>query len=327
VRGSKAIFFLAVSGLFLVAWAGGCQVADPGSGEIGLVERGPRPILGGEQTLFGRWQGVVALLGEGGEFCSGALVHPRVVVTAGHCVFYPDGGVDLVFHPEQLQALAGADVLADAGTAYVSDVEDIEVHFTWGGDLYDPTEYDAAAILLADEAGDLEQYAVRVTPAPMVGDPGVIVGYGPDGADGIGVHRDGEVEVTDVEQRLIYVNGDAGACPGDSGGPLFTEQGEDWVLSGVASLANCEQPAVTAATNLVTVRGWLDFVVEQWTGDHLIAPDGGDGQDAGGDAGEDAGSDGGDGGFVVSGHGDACGCEAVGQRPVSGALALFVEAL
>ncbi|MBW2276890.1 MAG: trypsin-like serine protease [Deltaproteobacteria bacterium] len=291
----------------------GCQVADhPGNG-ISTAGGELESIIGGQQTLFGRWQGVVALLGDGGEFCSGALVHPRVVVTAGHCVLFPDGDVDLVFHPEQLQVLAGANVLVDAGASLVSSVEDIEVHFTWSGGLYDPSEHDVAAILLSEEATGLELYAVRVEPFPEVGDPGVIVGYGPDGADGVGIHRDGEVEVTDVDQRLVYVGGDAGACPGDSGGPLFTEQGEGWVLSGVASLANCEQPATTAETNLVTVREWLDFVLEQWTGDNLITPDGGLEPDAGSDGGDDAGVDGGDGGFTIRASGEACSCDVVGR--------------
>ena len=321
----RALLSAGVLALTVAALA--CEIAVCGGDESCASTPEPNGILGGEETLFGRWQGVVALLGEGGEFCSGALVHPRVVVTAGHCVLYPEGGVDLVFHPEQLQVLAGADVLADGGVVFESNVEDIEVHFTWSGDLYDPTEHDVAAILLVDEPAGLEQYAVRVAPSPMVGDPGVIVGYGPDGVDGVGVHRDGEVEVTNVDERLVYVGGDSGACPGDSGGPLFTEQGGGWVLSGVASLANCEQPPVTAETNLVTVREWLDFVVEQWTGDNLIAPDGGPDQDAGADAGEDAGADGGDGGVTIKGHGEACSCHAVGQRPGTGALAILAHIL
>lgn len=313
VRLAKILVFLVGFGLWPALSATGCQVVD--LTDDGLIPAGgePDPILGGQPTLFGRWQGVVALLGDGGEFCSGALIHPRVVMTAGHCVFYPDGDVDLVLHPEQLQVLAGAEVLVDGGVEFASAVEQIEAHFTWTGGLYDPMQYDVALVLLGDEALGLERYAVRVEPLPEVGDPGKIVGYGPDGAEGMGVHRDGDVEITDLGQRLIYVGGDAGACPGDSGGPLFTEQGEDWVLTGVASLANCEQPPVTAATNLVTVRDWLEFVVGEWTGDELPIPDAGPLEDAGVDGGADGGADGGDGEFTIKVHGEACSCAAIGN--------------
>jgi len=323
----KRAILLAVFYAWLATIAPGCQVAGEPVNDLLVAGGGAESIIGGDETLFGRWQGVVALLGDGGEFCSGALVHPRVVVTAGHCVLYPDGDVDLVFHPEQLQVLAGADVLSDAGLPYTSEVEDIEVHYSWSGELYHPDEYDVAVILLSEAATGLEIYAVRVEPFPQVGDPGVIVGYGPDGADGTGVHRDGEVEVTNVDERLVYVSGDAGACPGDSGGPLFTEQGDGWVLSGVASLANCEQPATTAETNLVTVRDWLAFVVEQWTGDDLITPDGGIEPDAGQDAGDDAGADGGDAGWSIKAHGEACSCRTVGRRPAAGLLDVLAEIL
>jgi len=327
MRAANILRVILFSSCVFAAWATGCEPVDPFDERIQPADTPSSKILGGQPTLFGRWQGVVALLGDGGEFCSGALVHPRVVVTAGHCVLYPDGDVDLVFHPEQLHVLAGADVLADVEASHVSEVDDIEVHFTWGGNLYDPDEYDVAAILLGEEATDLERYAVRLEPFPEVGDPGVIVGYGLDGTEGTGIHRDGEVEVTSVDQRLVYVGGDAGACPGDSGGPLFTEQGDGWVLSGVASLANCDQPAVTAETNLVTVRDWLDFVVEEWTGDSLIEPDAGSEEDAGADGGDDAGADGGDGGYTIEAHGEACSCASVGRGPRRSVLGIALEAL
>ena len=45
------------------------------------------PIIGGTQAPPGKWPDAVAVIyGGAGQECSGTLIAPTVVITAGHCV-------------------------------------------------------------------------------------------------------------------------------------------------------------------------------------------------------------------------------------------------
>jgi trypsin len=42
-------------------------------------------IVGGAPAQAGKWPDVVAVMDGGGQFCTGTLIAPDVVLTAGHC--------------------------------------------------------------------------------------------------------------------------------------------------------------------------------------------------------------------------------------------------
>ncbi|MBA3464774.1 MAG: serine protease, partial [Deltaproteobacteria bacterium] len=46
----------------------------------------PPPVVGGTKAKHGDWPDVVAVIGEQGS-CSGTLIAPDVVLTAGHCIY------------------------------------------------------------------------------------------------------------------------------------------------------------------------------------------------------------------------------------------------
>ncbi len=80
-----AVFSRAVTSLLLAghlgdaAGAGGPLVEPPAQ----------LPVVGGVPTVDGELDAVVALTIDGNSYCSGTLVTPRIVLTAGHC-FDPD---------------------------------------------------------------------------------------------------------------------------------------------------------------------------------------------------------------------------------------------
>lgn len=256
-------------------WPGfGCD-GVLGKGVLGGDGRTPGRIVGGAETGWKSWQGVVAVVSDA-TMCTGTLIDPEVVITAGHCVLYPSQGVDL--EAGDLEILGGADVVA--APVHVADVAAIALHPTWSGTLTEG-QVDLALLRLTASASQ-ETYPVRGDPAPQPGNAAVIVGYGRGEGDdpmSSGIHRAGETTVLGATPDLLETGGQAGSCSGDSGGPVFTRQGGGWTLSGVDSFRikdDCTPGGGSYSTNLIGQRSWIDERVEHWTGHGLGAAPGAD---------------------------------------------------
>jgi hypothetical protein len=299
-----------------------------------VVGGGAGSVIGGEPTGYEIWRGVVSV--EGDVACTGTLINPKVVLTAAHCLYYPDYGIDVTDAPDTIQ-IKGGPTDGDL-TAYATS-QDIALYPGWDGTLWFD-EVDMALVLLEEPIVEIESYPVRQEPEPEVGADGIVVGYGLfDGSDAYsgGVHRWGATKVLGYQNKFIEGGGETGFCHGDSGGPLFTEQGGEWAVSGVVSFvtdAECDPASGNFYTNVVMQREWISGVMEAWTGEGLPADDtdtasetdsdsetdtgGIDDSDTGGDAdtGTDSVPDVDGGSDERPGHasGEACGCSSIGAK-------------
>ncbi len=257
-----AIFVLAAS-----LAHGACdsdEVADIGASVSGIIN--------GQETGYESWQSAISVR-TGAIRCSGTLIHERLVLTAGHCVKLHDEfkgqryDYDFSDSPEMVGIYGGA-----SGGLFLAGADRVVVHPAWDGVL-DLASADLALILLSNPVQNIEPSRLRDFPLPEEGETGIIVGYGvnlyPD--QGSGVHRTGETAILLVDPYFLEVGGETNTCSGDSGGPLFTEQGGQWVVTGVTSfgMEDCPVDSGGYEINLLSYCDWLNRTVSSLVGRDL----------------------------------------------------------
>ncbi len=246
--------------VILITGINGCEsdMGDPIPLHNGPGHQG---IIGGHETNYDEWQGVVGLWGMAGigaSICTGTLLAPNIILSAGHCVYYPSDNIDFVQNPENLQIMGGATI----GAVDYGFPEKVVKHPQWNGNL-GWGAIDLSMIKLEEPIEGVDWYKIREAPAPPAGEMGWIVGYGQASqTDEVtaGTHRAGETTVQQVSGRTIYLMNPAATCQGDSGGPFFTQQGGEWVLTAVTSFGDgtCRTNSRGGSVNVVTYLSWIE---------------------------------------------------------------------
>lgn len=192
-------------------------------------------------------------VGNGGMKCTGTLISPTVVLTAGHCIesnseYLPVTHVEVVQNGQIIETLAISDQL---------------MHSEWN-----PAELtqgsDMGLLYLSTPARTAPMPLDQTPPSQYLNQVGTIVGFGMTDAQvnsSVGVKNSVRLKIVSLLDKLFVLDSSdsahRSACKGDSGGPLIMTN----AVTGVASFVDASNSEVCIDRSYYTsVYEHLDWI-------------------------------------------------------------------
>ncbi|UFZ02809.1 S1 family peptidase [Bradyrhizobium ontarionense] len=236
-----------------------------------LVSPPVSAIVGNAPALNdGVGRSVVTIVGSRGNFCSGALIAPKLVLTAGHCV-QPGLDYRIVEYDRDRKPV-------------LKTVRRFAVHpgFSMQSILVHRATADVALLEMEAPAGDRVPAALGEPQQPLAaGNAFTVAGIGVaipgDGKSGgvvrsaalVATGKPGTLQIRLVDPATLGTRFGLGGCTGDSGGPAFETQAQGQVLIGVISWSTGPNVGdgcggMTGVTPLTLYRDWVVQTARQW---------------------------------------------------------------
>ena len=230
-----------------------CSPARPDSDDEASIQ-------GGHADKRDAAVGVVWM--QGGGFCSGTLIAPNVVLTAGHCVAE---SVD-AFYTGPGAAASGSEPASHLRRHAVAEQVAHPSYSPYGG--CPNRTFDVGLVRLAEPIRSIEPLPIAKSP-PRLDASCRMVGYGANDANGVQTFEQRRAasgwikEVSDTYLSVLWRTGIADH--GDSGGPLLCGDR----IAGVTSChtdGNAPDHKVESYARVDDVGGWIASVEKEWAG-------------------------------------------------------------
>jgi hypothetical protein len=212
---------------------------------------------------------VVTIIGSRGTVCTGSLIAPNIVLTAGHCIA-PGTSYRVIDSSAQPPLL----ITAQKATAHPQ--------FNMQTMLAHRATADVALLLLPKSVPNKSPATLGLPRIPI--QPGsrfTVAGVGVTRSgsdDGVGTVRAANLAVTGnpgtLQIRLVDAltqnkTAGMGACTGDSGAPAFEDQDGKPVIAGVVSWSTGANNSdgcggLTGVTPLTLYRDWILKTAREW---------------------------------------------------------------
>jgi hypothetical protein len=248
------------------------KILPPMIGGLALLLTVPAHAIvgGGVPSSDGVARSVVTIVGSRGNFCTGSLIAPRLVLTVAHCV-QPGADYKIVEY--------GADKQPS-----LQDVKTVAIHpgFNMQAMLAHRATADVALLLLGAPVKAKVPSTLGMPNIPIVvGSRFSIAGIGVtvrgDGKSGgttrvaglVATGKPGTLQIRLVDPVGQGTRDGLGACTGDSGAPVFEDQQSGPAIVGVVSWSTGPNGSagcggLTGVTPLTLYRDWILQTARQW---------------------------------------------------------------